>query len=331
MKNEYWDIIAKYLANEDLSGEEKTILESLRNDDEFKKVFEQSAEVIDKTDRYFELKKFNTDKAWNKMNNQISSSRKKISLKWALSAAAIMLLFISTGVAIWHFSSGKNDFLEFATNESNLSKPQVILPDGTKVTLNHSSKITYPKEFKGLTREVNLSGEAFFEVTPNHEKPFIIKTNRASVKVLGTTFNVYAYNNVPTVEVMVKTGKVELLENKPTDHILNNKVLLLPGEKGILNKNDGKITKEGTFNSNNLSWITQEVKFNYSSLREVVNTLCRTYNVQIDVDPNVDQNLQLSATFTKQKPDYIIDVVAMTLNLKLEKTGNNSYRIVNNN
>jgi transmembrane sensor len=212
-----------------------------------------------------------------------------------------------------------------------MSMPEMILPDGTKVTLNHSSKIVFPDEFSKNTREVTLSGEAFFEVTPNPEKPFIIKTNGASVKVLGTSFNVYAYNNVPTVEVIVKTGKVELREILSTDSSKSDKVLLLAGEKGVFNKDNGKISKENNLNSNNLSWITHEIKFNYTQLDDVINTLRRTYNLQIEVDSNVDKDLQLSATFTHQKPEYIMDIVALTLNLKLEKTGDNSFRIKNNN
>lgn len=331
MKSEYWNIIAKYLTKEELSGEEKEILETLKKDEETYKIIVQSTEVIDKAENYFDLKKFDADKAWSKLDHQLSSNKKKISLSWIYRAAAIMLLLITTGIAIWQFTDKKQSYQEFASSEFDLSKPEIILPDGTKVTLNHNSKITFPDEFSGNTREITLSGEAFFEVNPNPEKPFIINTKSASIRVLGTSFNVYAYNNVPTVEVMVKTGKVELFDNQTVDHAINNKVLLLPGEKGVLNKHDGKIIKEGTFNHNNLSWITQEIKFDYSTLRDVVSTLQRTFNLQIEVDPNVDQNLQLSATFTRQKPDYIMNVVAMTFNLKYEKTGNNSFRIVNNN
>jgi transmembrane sensor len=330
MKTEYWDIIAKQLADEELSKEEKEIFESMKSDSEMKKIIDESNEVIDKTDIYFNLKKFDTDKAWDILDNKLNH-RSKFSFTWVLRAAAVILMLITTSLAIWQFGSKKHDFHEFATTQFDMSMPEMILPDGTKVILNHSSKIEFPDEFSGKTREITLSGEAFFEVTPNPEKPFIIKTNGASVKVLGTSFNVYAYNNVPTVEVIVKTGKVELREILLTDSSKSDNVLLLPGEKGVFNKNNGKISKENNFNSNNLSWITHEIKFNYTQLDDVINTLRRTYNLQIEVDSNVDKGLQLSATFTQQKPEYIMDIVALTLNLKLEKTGNNSFRIKNNN
>jgi len=330
MKSENWDIIAKQLAKEELSGEEMEILESLKTDSEMKKLIDQSTEVFDRTELYFNTKKFDTDKAWNKVNGQLALRKKGITLTWALRIAAVMLLLVTTGIAVWQFGQKKMKYNEFTTAQTDLSKPEVVLPDGTKVTLNHSSTISYPENFTGDTREITLSGEAFFDVTPNPKKPFIIKTNSASVKVLGTSFNVYAYNNVPIVEVVVKTGKVELLENTSPDVTKTGNVLLLPGEKGVFDKLNRKISKESTLNNNNLSWITQEIEFDYTPLNEVVGALSRTFNLQIDVDKSVDQNLQLSATFNKQKPDYIMDVVALTLNLKVEKTGNNRFLIKNN-
>jgi ferric-dicitrate binding protein FerR (iron transport regulator) len=331
MESEKWNIIAKQLAKEELSGEEMEIFESLKTDKEMNKIIDQSAAVFDKTDLYFSHKNFDTNKAWDKVNSQLTPARKKATLTWVLRVAAIMLVLVTTGVALWQFGSKKNGFSEFTTSDNDFSRPEIVLPDGTKVTLNHSSKISYPTEFAGTTREVTLSGEAFFDVTPNAQKPFIIKTNSASIKVLGTSFNVYAYTNNPLVEVVVKTGKVELLENSVASETLIGKVLLLPGEKGVFDKLNKKMSKEVTSNNNTLSWITHEIEFEETTLEEAINTLNRTFNLQVDVDNNVDKNLHISATFNHQKPEYIMDVVALTLNLKLEKTGNNRYIIKNNN
>jgi ferric-dicitrate binding protein FerR (iron transport regulator) len=331
MESEKWNIIAKQLAKEELSREETEMLESMKTDKEMSNIINQSADVFDKTDLYFSHKNFDTNKAWEKVNSQLPKAGKKRSLTWAFRIAAVMLVLIATGVAVWQFGSEKAGINEFATLDNDLSRPEIVLPDGTRVTLNHSSKISYPTEFAGTTREITLSGEAFFEVTPNAQKPFIIKTNSASIKVLGTSFNVYAYTNNPLVEVVVKTGKVELLENPVASETLIGKVLLLPGEKGIFDKLNKKITKEVTSNNNTLSWMTHEIEFNETTLNEAINTLNRAFNLHVDVDENVDRNLHISATFNHQKPEYIMDVVALTLNLKLEKTGNNRYTIKNNN
>jgi ferric-dicitrate binding protein FerR (iron transport regulator) len=327
MKQENWDSIAKYLAGEQLSEEEMESLELLKRDQELRKIFDESAEVFEKATLYFNHKKFDAEKAWNRLNSQLLPRKKRFTLTRALRIAAIMLLLITSGVVLWQIRSNKTGSLVFATTPFETSNPELILPDGTTVILNHSSTITYPEEFAGNNREITLSGEAFFYVAPNPLKPFIIKTANASITVLGTSFNVFAYHNETTVEVVVKTGQVEMIDRKKDGANTNGKVLLLPGEKGVLDKLNGFIAKEVISNNNNLSWMTHDVEFDYTPLSEVVTTLNRAFNLQIELDENVDQNLRLSAAFSQQKPEYIVDVVAITLGLTVEKSGNNCFTI----
>ena len=330
MMSEQWNIIAKYLACEELSEEEKVILEKIKSDDEQRKYLQQSAEVFEKTDLFYNLKKFDPDHAWGKIDSHLSQDKKRIiTLPRLLRIAAVVLIVIATGLLVWQAATPKLKTEEFATSQNDITNPEIILPDGTKVKLNHGSKLTYPEQFTGTTREVSLSGEAFFNVTHNAEKPFIIKINGASVKVLGTSFNVFAYNNKPIVEVIVKTGRVELNDDVKSGTLNANKVVLLPGEKGTLDKQKGILSKESSFDTNNLAWMTHEIKFKYTSLNEVFSTMEHTFNIRIVADENVDRNLQLNATFNHQDPDYIMNVVAMTLNLHLKKEGNNKYIIQN--
>ena len=88
---------------------------------------------------------------------------------------------------------------------------EYTLPDGSVVALNSNSKLVFPKQFNGDTREVTIEGEAFFDVKPNPEKPFIINAGKAQIKVVGTSFNVSAYPETETLEVVVKTGKVQVI------------------------------------------------------------------------------------------------------------------------
>jgi len=328
MKGEYWEIIAKHLSHEELSVEEKSLFDQLSGDEDIKEILNQSTEVIDKTGLYFDLKKYDTDKAWEKVDSQLPSKKKRIiHISWVYRVAAIFILLVATSILVWRMSDSNQKFNEFATTQSDFSNPEVVLPDGSKVKLNHGSKLIYPKNFSGNTREVTLSGEAFFDVAKNPEKPFIIKTAGASIKVLGTTFNVYAYSESQTVEVIVKTGKVELNELVSSKTENGEKVLLLPGEKGTFDKQNKTIAKETTFNPNNLSWYTHEIEFKYTRLSDVLQTLQRAYNLQITVEEGVDLDQKLSATFSQQQPDYIMEVIAMTQNLNLKKTSNNQFII----
>jgi transmembrane sensor len=328
MKSEQWEIIAKYLAHEELNAEEKSEFDLLSADEDFRKNLDQSANVFEKTDLFFDLKQYNTEKAWEKVNKQVTKKRTNIlHISWVYRVAAIFILLITTSVAIWRLGFNNPEYCEFATTQFDFSNPEIVLPDGSKVKLNHSSKLTYPEVFKGNIREVTLTGEAFFNVTPNSEKPFIIKANGASIRVVGTSFNVYAYNESSTVEVIVKTGKVELHDKDLTKKLEGDKVLLLPGEKGIFNKLNNTVAKENSFNSNNLSWVTHEMEFKYARLADVFQTMQRVYNIRIDVDQGVDLNQKLSATFSQQQPEYIMEVIAMTQNLRLKKINNNQYII----
>ena len=219
-----------------------------------------------------------------------------------------------------------SDLVEFQTAVNDFSRPSINLPDGSVVTLSYGSSLHYLKTFKGENRVVELEGEAFFEVTPNKLKPFIIKTKGASVKVLGTSFNVRSYTDNQIVEVIVKTGKVELIDDLPDDG-QNKKVLLLPGEKGTLDLTTGNLQKEERYDVNKMAWLTHEIAFQVTSLSEVIATLNKVYNTKIEYSDKVDLNKVITATFNEQDPGYILDVVALTLDLEISDKGKNSYFI----
>lgn len=331
MKEEFWNIIAKKLSKERLNIEEEEQLELLTKDEDLQKIISESEQVMEKTELLLNLKKYDTDKAWNKISPELHQ-KKVYTLNrsnWLYAVAAVCLILIVTSVALQRFiHSEKVTFAEVITTDTEISDKEVILPDGTTVILNHGSKLVYPEKFTKETREIDLTGEAFFDVKPNPEKPFIINTGKASVKVLGTSFNVFAYNNSPTVEVVVRTGKVELSENNKKDNA-DKKILLTPGQKGTFNKTTGNLLKENSFNPNELSWFTHEIKFEYTSLEGVLKTIKRVYNINFDVDEDVNMSNQLNASFNKQDIDHILNVVSMTLDLSVEKAGENKYIIHN--
>lgn len=328
MKKENWNIIAKHLSDEDLNQEELSYLDEAHTNEEMKILIDESASTLKQVNRFYELKKINTDYAWNRIDSQLSKSKRIVPLpKSLLQFAAIFLFIVATSLIALKVVSSLNT-IEFETAKTDISRPQFTLPDGTAVTLNHGSKLSYPKNFKGDKRIVSLQGEAFFDVSPNKDKPFIILTQKASVKVLGTSFNVYAYKNKESVEVTVETGKVEL-RNTIEEAVELDKVLLLPGDKGTLNTTTGALQKMSPKKTNSLSWITRDIEFELSNLQEVVSTLEHIYSLSIKLDDQVDPNQIITASFNKQDPEYIIDVVALTLSLEVSNTGEHAYYIKN--
>lgn len=325
MMREQWNIIAKYFAKEELTNSEQEYLSEAKTDNELKNVLNGAAGDMKKVDLYFDLKKIDANSAWDKISGKIEVTKKVVPFRIQLMRiAAIFIFILATGFITWRMvNSNQNNF---QTTQNDFSQPEVVLPDGTKVILSHGSKLSYPNKFKGDKRVVELIGEAFFDVMPNAQKPFIIETEKASVRVLGTSFNVYANEASATVEVFVKTGKVELIEGK-AENSTANKVLLLPGERGTYEKSSRNIFKEVAAVDNSMAWLTHEIKFNLTNLHDVLATLQRVYNLDVDVEAGIDLNKTITATFDKQDPDYIMEVVAITLDLDLSKTGTNSYRI----
>lgn len=320
-----WDIIAKHLNGELLNEEEQNYIDNGIKNGQLKQLIEDSSETLINVERYYQLRKFDTNAAWNKVNRQTGAKQSFIKLyRQSLKYAAIFIIILATSaIAYWQFDQSKYQRISVSKNESQCH--EYSLPDGSIVILNRGTKLKYQKNFDKDQRVVTLTGEAFFKVKPDQNRPFIVETRHASVKVLGTSFNVFAYQNEPIVEVLVETGKVNMSSKRGID----TSVLLTAGEKGIFDKNNMNLTKATVNSENRLAWVSRQILFRGSTLNEVIKTLEQTFNLNIIVDHQVNLEQEITATFYQQEPNYILDVVALTLNLDISTTGKNTYLIRN--
>lgn len=155
------------------------------------------------------------------------------------------------------------------------------LSDGTKAHLNSGSSITYPVQFlSGQKRRVTIKGEAFLEVASDSLHPFVLNANKLNVKVLGTKFNISAYDEDQTTDVVLVEGKVAIYtlnKDKKTDY----KVFLLPGDKGSFNKKDKSIRTEKVTTSVYTSWRNGKLIFRDMTFNNMLKKLERHYNVTI--------------------------------------------------
>ncbi len=153
----------------------------------------------------------------------------------------------------------------------------VIFQDGTKVWLNSGTEVCYPSRFGIAERRIRLSGEAFFEVTPNARRPFVVETGGVRVKVLGTSFNVRAYDNEPTVDVVLKEGKVQFSHGEKS-------VMMAPGQKLVYNRLTERIQSLGQVEpKNEMLWLDHVICFRDAPLSEVIPALERWYDVRFRV------------------------------------------------
>ena len=195
------------------------------------------------------------------------------------------------------------------------------LPDDTKVTLNENTKISYPEKFKSEERAVELSGEAYFEVERDEEKPFIVHAHNAMVRVLGTSFNVRAIEEETEISVTVEEGKVRLSDEEDVAF-----VVLEQNEKGIFNRSTGHIEKYEKSKGGELLWRPRTVMFRDTELSTVFDTLEKLYDTEIQVKNEDILLCMLSAKFEDNDIEEILDKIAISFNLTIEKN-NTTFEI----
>jgi ferric-dicitrate binding protein FerR (iron transport regulator) len=326
IEDQAWELIAKSIYDENPDSAEEvysSVTSEVFSDEKGKKHLTQ---VVQKVDLYFEQQKYSVDRAWDKVESRIhqQDSGRHFNLKklvmnpFSRIAAAVIfgVLLLISGYEVWYTPSAKVDLLEISSNDQVINT--FSLPDGTLVSLNSNTKIKYPKKFGRATREVSIEGEAFFEVTPNKNKPFIIHAGKAQIKVLGTSFNVSAYPEAKQVEVIVETGKVQVL-NKIDEVKQSNELILVPGDKGTLVYSSNLLRKTTNHNPNFLAWKTHSLIFKATSLGEVIGNLEKVYKVDIQLaDPGLNR-LRLTAQFNNYSLDFILKVIETTFQIDVQK------------
>ncbi len=148
------------------------------------------------------------------------------------------------------------------------------LSDGTKVHLNADTELKYPVNFSTTKREVYLKGEAYFEVTKNAKKPFIVHTYGSDVKVLGTSFNLKAYSDESLIKTTLIEGKVEVQGG-------NNSRILIPGQQSALNKNTNDIIIKKVNTAIYTAWKDGRMIYNETPLSDILNDLSRWYDFEL--------------------------------------------------
>lgn len=158
---------------------------------------------------------------------------------------------------------------------------KVVLPDGTKVWLNAASSLKYPTVFGGSRRVVELSGEAYFEVAKNPLFPFVVKVNGTTVQVLGTHFNINAYNDQSEVKVVLVEGSVKF----------NSLMVLKPGEFATLAVN-GRMARGSADTTYELAWKNGQFMFKEETIDEIMRQVARWYNAEIVYKDNITEHFR---------------------------------------
>ncbi|MCK8495444.1 FecR family protein [Spirosoma sp. RP8] len=226
---------------------------------------------------------------------------------WFRVAASVLLLLGLFGYGLWQWSDGRKEPVELLSVQmNNTQKPMRIrLDDGSSVTLEPGSFLRYPSHFSATKREVFLTGEAFFSVTRQPQRPFLVITDRVVTRVLGTSFRVKAFGGKANVSVTVRTGKVSVFSRPTTSTSakeLDNAVVLVPNQRAVFYPADARLVKTLAENPVLLTPDNQQPDFNFvdTPLPVVFDRLEKAYGVDFVYDADALARCTLTARLSNE-------------------------------
>jgi ferric-dicitrate binding protein FerR (iron transport regulator) len=225
---------------------------------------------------------------------------------------AALVIFV-VGVT-WFFFT--REALHTTTKESTAEVTDFSLPDGTHVWLNARSTLVYNSDYNEDDRVVTLRGEAYFDVTHNESKPFIVRTGNATTQVLGTAFNLRWYENEPTIELAVAHGKVSFGADK--------KLPVSTGEAAAFHVTEQDVERCHR-NPNADAWRTKKLVFPGSAMRDVIRDLERYFHITINVDNPALLDPTLWVEFPDPELNNVLTVICYTMEMRYSRSNAGIY------
>lgn len=322
------EIIARYLAGE-MSNDELTQFEKeIESFPDNENLISEMKQHWNKMGQYKEKREVDADKGWQSLFNRLDAEELIPETKvvehrlipvWAKYAASIIVILSIASLS--YFSVFKSNPALISLNTG--IEPNTLiqtLNDGSVVYLANNTHFSYPEQFSSDERKVNLSGEAYFDVAHNPQKPFRIETEKVIVEVLGTAFNVKSETN-DAFELAVERGKVRVtLKSDPSQS-----QIVLPGEK--ISTSDNHLVKSKNSDVNYFAWKTKQMKFKDETLSNVIAVINKNYKSNIQVSDKLLAERRLTVTFDNSSISKMTELICLSLNLEKEEQSDSSIII----
>lgn len=313
------ELIGKYLSHE-ASADERTQVEAWLGENEAnRRYFNQFKIIFDRAVTVKDLPQFNTDAAWNKVRARLhhKPAAKTVTMQpsgfglvWRIAASVVLVLGVGF-FAYQMLKPSKPVSMEVATDQRSEAD---TLPDGSGVYLNKETQLAYTFDKKKKTHVVKLKGEAYFNIQHNDDKTFIVDVDGVMIRDIGTSFNVKAYPESNTVEVVVEEGEVMFYTEKDSG------LYLRAGGKGVYNKIAKTFTVEQA-DPNVTAYKTRFFIFSDTDLATVVSELNEVYDKKIVIGRHLEP-CRLTVSFNNETIEEIANVIAETLGLTTKISGN---------
>lgn len=232
-------------------------------------------------------------------------------MKWAAVIAVPIALIISL---YFNFQPEDMKSLVIAANQGE--KANVVLPDGSKVDINSASKIIYFNDYNKVSRNLQLDGEAYFDVKHDKTKPFVVKCHDIRITVLGTTFGIRAYKDDRFISVVLKTGKIIL--QTPSEYIVMH-----PNERIVYDCSTQTTETETVVASEYVNWRQDRLRFDDETIEEIMRVISRTHNINIRFSNDSLKKQRFTGTLDNKNIETVMNMISKTstIKFKFEKDG----------
>jgi ferric-dicitrate binding protein FerR (iron transport regulator) len=313
------EVIARILAGEGSAEDRKILDEWLQASPDNIREFEFAQKIFRETSDPERIA-FDTDKAWEKVRNQIRAKEnhakviplRKYSAAYILRIAAMLVLVAGMAASVYEALTGKLLHRQAAFASSGAVTTSA-LPDGSVITLNKNSSLEYSENRFSRKKSVTLSGEAYFDIAQDAEGNFLVKAGGLSIEDIGTSFNVRAYQHEKIVIVAVASGEVRVYsQNHDTLH-------LMAGQAAEYNTETGTFTRFAELDKNSLAYRDKIFVFDNTELDAIVKLLNEIYGSKIIIENDSVKKCRLTASFNNETLDSMLEVIAETLHLTIKR------------
>ncbi len=314
------ELIAKYLMGECNEKETKKLedwkMANPNNMEEFNRMQKIMNEA---TPEAYEP---DVEGALNKVSQKISLQDKKKSgwLHYGLRIASVLIVGVGILSAILLF--GVNNEIVITSQLGELPR-EIILPDGSQVTMNEGSELKFKKKFKGNERKVDFEGEAYFKIARNEEKPFVIESGSSITRVLGTEFNLIAKKADTIVKIIVTKGLVSFNLNKKD---IIKEVKVEAGQVGEINTSKGIITSKVNDDLNFLSWKNGKLTFDEQEFGLAIQTISSFYKEKLIIEDTELDTAIFVATFDSLEFKEVLSTIELIMDVNIVEE-NDTYII----
>lgn len=304
-------LLPRLLAGEATPAEEQTVANWRNSSPANQTRFDEFARIWEITGQASVSDEIDINREWQRMESVLFASRvPTFHIGWIRYAAAVFV-FVAAGGLIYSLLSGQS------FRAPRHSTRTISLTDGSRATLNAGSVLREARGFGLTNRNLQLKGEAFFEVQPDSARPFLVDAGPLVVQVTGTRFNLNARPEAEKMQVVVARGSVWVsLKKQP-----QRKETVGAGQEALFDPATGNLSVSFSQNQNALAWKTRLIDFRNTPLHEAVKLLSDVYHVHIDTDDKVT-NCMVTVRFDNQPLNQVLEVLASTLDLTVTKQKN---------